>query len=299
MSCRKPSPEAGDNRLIGSTGIRHPSASVTRLRVGHPSGDDPAGIRPIVEATLDEPYFDTEGVFDEDYLYFYFSDEQAADARAWSEVDLIWRLLDLAPSRRVLDLACGHGRIANRLAQRGCRVTGLDATPLFLDRARRDATALGVDVEYVRGDMRELPWRAEFDAALSWFTAFGYFDDDGNRRVLEQLAGAVQPGGRVLMELNNMAWLWRNYDPGRILQLGEDMMVDQTTADLRSGRIETKRTLVRDGRLRHTSFVVRLYTFTELRDWLLRAGFSTVDGYGDEGGALTLDSRRMIIVATR
>jgi 2-polyprenyl-3-methyl-5-hydroxy-6-metoxy-1,4-benzoquinol methylase len=51
----------------------------------------------------------------------------------------------------VLDLACGHGRIANRLTQRGARVTGLDATPLFLEQARRDAAARGVEVDYVSG----------------------------------------------------------------------------------------------------------------------------------------------------
>ena len=49
----------------------------------------------------------------------------------------------------VLDLACGHGRIANRLAQRGAQVTGLDATPLFLEQARRDAAERGVEVDYV------------------------------------------------------------------------------------------------------------------------------------------------------
>lgn len=39
----------------------------------------------------------------------------------------------------VLDLACGHGRIANRLASRGARVVGLDATALFLSLAREKA----------------------------------------------------------------------------------------------------------------------------------------------------------------
>jgi SAM-dependent methyltransferase len=77
----------------------------------------------------------------------------------------------------VLDLACGHGRIANRLAARGARVTGLDATPLFLDLARRDANARGVDVDYLEGDMRTLPWTGRFDRVVNWFTAFGYFDD--------------------------------------------------------------------------------------------------------------------------
>jgi 2-polyprenyl-3-methyl-5-hydroxy-6-metoxy-1,4-benzoquinol methylase len=95
----------------------------------------------------DRPAFDVEGVFDEDYLYF--SAERVGDAASDSEEAQIRDLLGLAGGDRVLDLACGHGRIANRLAARGCRVTGLDVTPLFLDRARTDATARGVDVDYV------------------------------------------------------------------------------------------------------------------------------------------------------
>jgi SAM-dependent methyltransferase len=60
----------------------------------------------------------------------------------------------------VLDVPCGHGRIANGLAARGASATGLDASPLFLERARTDAAARGVKVEYIQADMRNLPWEA-------------------------------------------------------------------------------------------------------------------------------------------
>src|SRR5262252_4438729 len=106
-----------------------------------------------------EPAFD--GVFDADYLYFYAG--MLTDERSDADADLIGRLLDLEPGMTVLDLACGHGRISGRLAGRGCVVTGLDAVSEFLDVARRDADARGVTVEYVRGDMRRLPWTAQFD----------------------------------------------------------------------------------------------------------------------------------------
>ncbi|MEV5328694.1 class I SAM-dependent methyltransferase [Nonomuraea sp. NPDC052634] len=75
---------------------------------------------------------------------------------------------------------------ANRLAARGCRVTGLDSSQPFLDRARTTAGELGVTVDYVHGDMRRLPWTGRFDRVVSWFTAFGYFDDADDRRVLAQ-----------------------------------------------------------------------------------------------------------------
>ena len=61
--------------------------------------------------------------FDEDYLFFY--EPLLADA-AESDVDAVWRLLDVSSRTGDLDLACGHGRIANGLAERGARVAGVD-----------------------------------------------------------------------------------------------------------------------------------------------------------------------------
>src|SRR6266542_3005848 len=116
---------------------------------------------------------DREAAFDEDYLYFY--EELLTPERTAAEVDLVWKLLELEPGLELLDLACGHGRIANPLAERGVRVTGLDATPFFLELARADAAERGVEVEYVEGDMRSIPWSGRFDRVLNWFTSFGYF----------------------------------------------------------------------------------------------------------------------------
>ena len=130
---------------------------------------------------MDEPSFDI-GLFDQDYLHFYAG--ALGDERSDADSELLCRLLELQPGMEILDLACGHGRIANRPAARGCRLTGLDATPLLLDLACRDATDRGVAVEYVQGDMRTLPWTGRFDRVISWFTAFGYFNDAGNRQVL-------------------------------------------------------------------------------------------------------------------
>lgn len=144
-----------------------------------------------------EPRFDVEDVFDDDYLYFYGDRlAQIADDQA----DLIWRLLELESGMDVLDVPCGHGRITNRLAARGCCVTGLDATPRFLDLARRDAAERGVEVTYVHADMRALEWTGTFDRAVNWFSSFGYFTDEENHQVLAEAHRALRPGGRLLIE---------------------------------------------------------------------------------------------------
>jgi SAM-dependent methyltransferase len=189
--------------------------------------------------------------------------------------------------------------MANRLAARGCRVTGLDSSAVFLERARADADAAGVSVEYVAGDMRRLPWTERFDRVINWSTAFGYFDDATNRAVLEQMVRALRPGGRLAMDLDNLTAFLASYVPSRVVAAREDgdMLVDRYHLDALTARFEAERTVVRGGQARRLTFVKRLFGFPELRDWLLAAGFATVAGYGEDGRPLTADHKRMVVVA--
>jgi hypothetical protein len=50
---------------------------------------------------------------------------------------------------------------------------------------------------------------------------------------------------------------------------------------------------------RRVPFFVRLFGFTELRDWLVQAGFAAVDGYDRDGTPLSAASRRLLVVAQR
>jgi SAM-dependent methyltransferase len=241
---------------------------------------------------------DRKELFDEDYLYFY--EDFLGNEQSDTETELIWRLLELEPGIEVLDLACGHGRIANRLAERGARVTGLDATPLFLERARADAEARGVDVDYVEGDMRELPWDSRFDRIVNWFTAFGYFDDDEeDRRVLRAAHRALRPGGRLLIENNNTAELLGRWQPSVVVERDGNLMIDRSRFDPVSGRATTERVIVRDGTTRRVTFSVRMFVAVELGQWLRDAGFSAVDFFDRQGEPLTVESRRMVTVARR
>jgi SAM-dependent methyltransferase len=245
---------------------------------------------------------DLDERFDEDYLYFYSASQ--TPERNEQEAGLIARLTEITPGMEVLDVPCGFGRIANQLAARGCRVTGLDASPLFLDRAQREAAASGVAIEYVEGDMRLLPWVERFDRLVCWFVSFGYFDDATDRRVLAGFRRALRPGGRLVISHANLARIIRNtpsnglpYTGGFLADLGDEFMFFRTRYNLLTGRIEYQRVVVRGGRVGRYSFAVRGFAFAELRDWLTEAGFGRVEVYGSDGGPLTLDTSDMIVVA--
>lgn len=242
--------------------------------------------------------FDVEAVFDvNDYLYFY--ETLLTPERTEREVERIWQLLDLQAGMAVLDLACGHGRIANQLAARGCVVTGIDVTAGFLDEARQDAAALGVSVEYVEGDMRALPWSDRFDRVVNWFTAYGYFDDEGNKVVGQEAYRALKPGGKLLIEHINRDAVLHNLQQAHIVERDGNYMLDQSRYDIPSGRIYTERTTIRDGQTKRAQFFVRLFTYPEIATWLRQAGFVEVQGYDSAGEPLRLDSRRMIVVARK
>jgi ubiquinone/menaquinone biosynthesis C-methylase UbiE len=248
---------------------------------------------------MDDSRFDFDEVFDEDYLHFY--EALLTPERTKAAVDLIWKVMALEPGMRVLDLACGHGRIANRLAARGLKVTGLDASPRFLDLAREDAKERGVEVAYVRGDMRAMPedWTGRFDRVVNWFTAFGYFSDQENRTVLKEAARVLRARGTLLIEMANQPFLFRHFQPESVVERDGDWMIDRRSYNPVTGRIEETRTIIRGGRSRTLHFFVRLLSIPELRDWLLDAGFSRVDALGEGGGVLTSESRRALTLATR
>ena len=255
--------------------------------------------------------FDAAAMYDEDYLHFFAAPDDRSEFASHGPVvpgtdvpgedaaELAWRLAELRPGMSVLDLACGHGEMAGRLAARGCQVTGLDYSAVFLDRARADAAAAGVSADYVAGDMRQLPWTGRFDRVLNWSTAFGYFDDTTNRAVLDGIARVLRPAGRLAMDLDNLPSFLASWTPSRVVAAKDngDMLVDRYHLDALTGRFEAERTVVRSGRARRLTFVKRLFGFPELRDWLLAAGFGTVAGYGEDGLPLTASHRRMVAVA--
>jgi demethylmenaquinone methyltransferase/2-methoxy-6-polyprenyl-1,4-benzoquinol methylase len=91
----------------------------------------------------------------------------------------------------VLDAACGTGDLAVACARAGGRVTGLDFAERMLERARRKAP----DLEWIQGDMLDLPFDGEtFDAAT---VGFGVRNVADLELGLRELRRVLRPEGRL------------------------------------------------------------------------------------------------------
>src|SRR4030067_811292 len=97
----------------------------------------------------------------------------------------------------------GGGSHAVPLARRGYVVTGVDLSSKMRDTARARARREGVTVEWVREDMGLFRRPGAFDLCLSLFTSFGFFSDEENQRVLDNVAVSLREGGTLLLALRN------------------------------------------------------------------------------------------------
>lgn len=109
------------------------------------------------------------------------------------EVAFLTQALQLTPGQRVLDVGCGPGRHAVLLAEAGMDVVGVDIAEDFV----RLASASAPTAAFVRADARHLPIAASCDAVISLCQGgFGLTGDDG-LEVVQEMAAAARPGGRV------------------------------------------------------------------------------------------------------
>jgi SAM-dependent methyltransferase len=239
-------------------------------------------------------------IFDEDYLRTLpFLTPQATQAEAEFVIDT----MNLAPGAQVLDLGCGYGRHAMELAARGFHVVGLDLSTPLLVRGGEEAHRRGLTINFVRGDMRELDFENQFDAAYCLFSTFGYFDDETNKKTLQNVARALRPHGKVLVEILNRDYVIQDL-PTRVWWEGDGCVVlEEVELNYFSSRIQVNRSVVfDDGRQLEQEISVRAYSLHEVGKLMHAAGFRVLEvsgGYQMRGRFFGNQSRHIIVLAER
>jgi trans-aconitate methyltransferase len=119
--------------------------------------------------------------------------EQYADkARFVSDLGMpVVELLAPQKGERILDLGCGDGPLARKLADLGCEVIGVDASPQMVEAARK----LGVDARVMDG--HALSFQSEFDAVFTNAALHWMKQPD---KVIAGVWRALKPGGRFVGE---------------------------------------------------------------------------------------------------
>lgn len=232
---------------------------------------------------------------------FYNPATKWALAAAPSEVAFLCRAMRLKKGMSVLDVCCGPGRHSAEFARRGLCVCGFDFSQEYLAEAADRIRKENLSARFVCGDMREIPFEEEFDAAASLFNSFGYFSEKSDDiKTLEGIFRALRPGGMFALDIVNGANvrkysqkqsrtdLGRRWLTDKIEFTGDGMTCSWTFTDKKTGKSQTE------------IFFNRLYDEKLIKKALEDTGFSVLRLYGGFGGEpLTDKSERIIAISKK
>ncbi|MFT7836877.1 class I SAM-dependent methyltransferase [Saccharothrix sp. BKS2] len=216
------------------------------------------------------------------------------------EIDFVEERLGLAPGSLVLDVPCGSGRHSLELARRGHRVTGVDLSAEAIGHARR--AAVGLDVEFVHADMRDVPRDSGFDAVVCLGNSFGYLEPDGLREFAAALGGAVRPGGGLVVDFASAA---ESILPGyraepRTMRTGDITTVATSEYDVAGSRVLSRYRFSRGDEQLDVTAIHHVYTVAQIIDLLAGNGFTDIGLFDGPGGEpYGIGSGRLLLTARR
>jgi 2-polyprenyl-3-methyl-5-hydroxy-6-metoxy-1,4-benzoquinol methylase len=225
------------------------------------------------------------------------------DGRLWLYVmDHAWKHAPLAvrgiarilkknrirKSGKILEIACGNGRICTGLAKKGFKVTGIDISPLYIADARIKARKLKIkNIDYICGDIRSLDKhvKGKFDVVISIFTAIGYYDRKTDERIFKKVSHLLKPTGLFLV-LNTMSRerLLSIYCSGLYEEVGDYYILHKGKFD-RAHSINNESWIFYKKAGKNLKYVdkldlqLRIYGSNEIVDMAEQAGMQFVDAY--------------------
>lgn len=254
-----------------------------------------------------------------------FPPERVAAADA--EVEAYSKLLALDRPLDILDMPCGVGRHSHAWARRGHRVTGVDITDCYLDRARTAcehesggagdgsrradvpvALATATTPTFIHADMGAFDAPSRFDLLTNLWTSFGYSPTpEGDETVARTFFRCLRPGGRLLMDLAGKEVVVKRFQSNRwhpregsTLVLEEARVIDSwRSVEMRWIAIQpacdARPACIADKTMR-----LRLYTACELATLLERVGFRTIREYGSAAGTpYNHEATRLVVIAEK
>lgn len=198
---------------------------------------------------------------------------------------------------KVLDLACGKGRHALQVHQLGFNVIGLDLSPESIAHAKQYEND---KLHFQTGDMRAIPFQAEFDLVLNLFTSFGYFQEEGeNQQVIHSVAKALKPNGILVLDYLNVHHAESNLPSEEIIK--RESTSFSVKKFIEGDFIVKDISIEENGEEHHHQEYVKRLDLKRFKDYLDQADLNLLHTFGDYqlNSFQEEQSDRLILVAQK
>jgi len=118
-----------------------------------------------------------------------------------AHVDFIHEELLGGRSTQILDLGCGPGLYAHRLARLGHHCVGIDFGPASIQYARRVSESEGLGCRFICADLRKSHFETGYGLVMMIYGQFNVFRRNEALDLLQRSYDALTSGGRILLEV--------------------------------------------------------------------------------------------------
>ncbi len=210
---------------------------------------------------------------------------------------------------RVLDLGCGPGIYASRLARLGHTCVGIDFGPASVAYASEEAARDGLDCAYVLADIRDADYGGGYALAMLIFGEMNVFRPTDIRLILRKAAQALLPGGLLVLEPQSYegverearaASSWYAAEGGLFFDLPHLVLTENHWDEQQS--VGTTRHLVIDatsGQVAWHAMSTQAYTIEGFRELLTECGLSDVTFYPSLTGEVAEDGYALLAITAR
>ncbi len=214
------------------------------------------------------------------------------------QVDFIERALKLPEGAKILDVPCGTGRHSLELARRGYFVTAVDRSEELMRFGREIADQEGLNIGWIRSDMRDIDFEGEFDAVICMWGSFGYFDDRDNLLFLGRVARALKGGGKFLMDTHTLETLYPNFRSKIWSEVDGIYVLQDSNLDLETQSVKTEWTIIKGDRLEEKVSNIKIYSYSQIIEMARGVGFDKFEAYSSiEFAPFTLGSKRLFFIS--
>ncbi len=213
--------------------------------------------------------------FGSPYYHILYKNRDSNEARLF--LDNLIDYLNIQKEDKILDLACGKGRHAIYLNQKGLDVTGFDICQENIQEARENENE---KLHFHVHDMQFIFRKNYFNYIFNFFTSFGYFDSKmENESVVKAAADGLVKGGKLLIDFLNPYTVIHHLAPEEIKEINGIRF--HITKKIDDGMIVKDIKFSDKGRDYHFYEKVKTIRRVEFLEYFKNTGLDVIEIFGD------------------
>ena len=245
-------------------------------------------------------------------LSYHLNDEVEASSRnqTFIERSVAWIMsrFQVAPNTAIADFGCGPGLYANRLAERGASVTGIDFSENSLRYARQTATDKGLSTQYALANYLDFETTSRFDLIIMIMCDFCALSPAQRKTLLSKFSSLLKPGGSVLLDVHSLNYFNQREESAtyELNQLNRFWSSEDYYCFVNTFKYEKEKvlldkyTIIEESRRRVVYNWFQCYNEDSLRREFEENGFKVETLYSDVAGkTIASESSELAIVAKK